>query len=137
MKHLDAALERVAAADGAPATLAAALAAFELLQAACREYEDRHDELFAAFAFAAAAAADGAAVLSVAASVPTRPDLLQLAEPVGAPSERVASALGSMASALSEQLYEASRRPGHGLSRDSLGHAAREAARIYRLLSGR
>jgi hypothetical protein len=134
MKHLDAALEQVAAADGAPATMAAAQAAFELLLATCHEYQERHDELFAAFAFAAAAAADGATLLCLAPSLPPRPAVLQPAEPLTAPSELVASTLGGMARVLSDQLYAASRRPGDRVARDACRDGAREAARIYGLL---
>ena len=135
MKHLDAALEQVAAADGVPATLAAAQAAFELLLATCHEYQERHDELFAAFAFAAAAAADGATILFLAPSLPPGPAVLQPAEPFTAPSELVASTLGGMASVLSDRLYATSRRPGHRVDRDACRDAACEAARICRLLS--
>lgn len=135
MKQFETTLAQMAAADGAPATLAAAQAAFELLLVTCHECQKRHDELFAVFVFAAAAAADGGIILSLAPSTPPRRAVLQTDGPLTDPSELVASTLGGMASVLSARLYAASRRPGNRFDQNACRDAAREAARIHQLLS--
>lgn len=135
MKQFDTTLEQMAVADGAPATLAAARAAFDLLLVTCHACQERHDELFAVFVFAAAAAADGGIILSLAPSLPPRSAAFPAAEPLTDASELVASMLGGMASVLSARLYAASRRPGNRFDRSACRDAARKAARIHRLLS--
>jgi len=123
-------------ADALPEMLAAALDAFGVLLGCCRDSEERSVELFATFAFAALAAAEGRHVLLTAPSLPPAQRLVIKHEAcVQADLEVIADALAGLAGAIRTHLVSAARRaqdPGdHAACRD----AAREAARVHELLA--
>lgn len=124
------------ATDALPEKLAAALDAFGVLLACCRDSEKRSVELFAAFAFAAAAAAEGRHVLLTAPSPPSAHELVtSRAACVQADLDVTADALAGLAGALSTHLSSAARcarDPGdHAACRE----AAREATNVYEFLA--
>lgn len=124
-------------ASGLAGTLTAAVDAFGVLLAYCQVSEDRSVELFAAFAFAGVAAAEGRHVLLTAPSLPPDHKLVTSHEPnIQTDLDTVADTLAGLAEALSTHLATAARHahdPGdHAACRD----AAREATRIHLLLAG-
>ena len=70
MQDIDGMRERVEAAGDLAGLLEAAWDGFGLLVAVCRECEERAGGLFAAFAFASAAAAQGRLIVAPAPSLP-------------------------------------------------------------------
>src|ERR1039457_6792435 len=99
---------RMEAADLLAGTLAAGWEAFELLRETCEQCEDRGDELFAAFSFASAAAAEGRNILAGAPSLPPGQDAgtgggLFVQDDL----EEIADALAGLAAALSSRLVSA------------------------------
>ena len=123
-------------ADSPVDTLSVALDAFEALLAASRASQDRSAALFAPFAFAAMAAAEGRSLLLTAPSLPqAHGPAAGHAACVQTDLDVAADALAGLAGALSERLWAAAHRarnPGdHAACRD----AAREAARIHELLA--
>src|SRR6266568_7557680 len=71
MRDVDGMRARVEAAGELAGLLEAAWDGFGLLASACRECEERAGGLFAAFAYAAAAAAEGRLILASAPSLDT------------------------------------------------------------------
>jgi hypothetical protein len=124
------------AADALAATLAAALDAFGVLLASCRDSEERSVELFAAFAFAAAAAAEGRHILLTTPSLPSAQGLVTShAACVQADLEVTADALAGLAGTLSRHLSSAARRAQDPGDHAACCDAAREAARVHELLA--
>lgn len=127
---------RVEAAEGLAGTLAAGWDAFELLLVTCEQCEDRSDELFAAFSFAAAAAAEGRNILTDAPSLPPGPDAGTSQAPfVEADLEKIADALASLGGVLSSRLSSAGRQARGTADQAPCRDAAREARRIHELLA--
>ena len=136
MHEIDTMQARVEAADGLAGTLAAGWDAFELLLVTCEQCEDRSDELFAAFSFAAAAAAEGRNILTDAPSLPPGPDAGTSQAPfVEADLEKIADALASLAGVLSSRLSSAGRQAHGTADQAACRDAAREARRIRELLA--
>ena len=136
MTETDETLTRLDAAGGLPEVLAVAWDAFSVLQAGCRDGLGRSAELFAAFAFAAAAAAEGRLLLDSAPSLPAGQGAVTGAVPaVDADPGRLADDLAGLARALGARLGAAARDAGDGGDRDACGEAAVKAARVGELLA--
>ena len=136
MQDVDGMRARVEAAGELAGLLAAAWDGFGLLVAGCRECEERAGGLFAAFAFAAAAAAQGRLVLASAPSL----DAGSRGEAgcggsVSADLEVVADGLAGLAGLLAARLSSAARQAGDPGDRDACGQAGAEAARVCGLLA--
>jgi hypothetical protein len=127
---------RLEAASDLPGLLAVAWDAFSLLLAACQDSEDRSGELFAAFAFAAAAAAQGRLTVASAGSLPAgtgdRTNSCVSGEP---DPDKLADALVGLAGRLGERLLSAAREAADLGDRDVCEHAAAEAARVCEILA--
>jgi hypothetical protein len=135
MPEIDRMRARLETAGELTGLLCAAWDAFSLLLAACWDCEERAGELFAAFAFASAAAAQGRLVI---ASAPSRPDGpatqasdVSCAEP---DLDKAADGLAGLAGVLGERLLAAARHAGDPGDRAACQDAAAQAAQIYELL---
>jgi hypothetical protein len=136
VRELDIMRARVEAADLLAGTLAAGWEAFELLRETCEQCEDRSDELFAAFSFASAAAAEGRNILTDAPSLPPGPDAgTGCGSFVEADLEEIADALAGLAGVLSTRLSSASLQAHDAADQAACRDAAREAGRIHELLA--
>ena len=120
--------------------LVAAWDGFGVLVAGCRECEERAGGLFAAFAYAAAAAAQGRLVLASAPSLdPGNRGAAGCEGSVSAALDDldvVADGLAGLAGLLAARLSSAARRAGDPGDRDTCGEAGAEAARVRGLLAG-
>jgi hypothetical protein len=139
MREIESLRERLETAAPSPAGLAGTLEvaweAFDLLLATCRACEDQSDELFAAFSFASAAAAQGRQLVWGAPS-------LALASVGGSRRavsvvddlEEIADALAGLAQVLGGRLSLATRGAHDPADQGACADAAREAGQIYQLL---
>jgi len=127
---------RVDAAGGLPGLLEAAWDGFGLLVSACRGCEERAGGLFAAFAFAAAAAAQGRLALASAPSLAAgyRGETGS-ARPVNADLDEVADSLAGLAGLLAARLGAAAGQASDRGDRDACAQAAAEAAQVGGLLA--
>jgi ABC-type transporter Mla subunit MlaD len=139
MDEIDSLRERLEtaapSADGVADTLEAASKAFDLLLTTCRACEDRSAELFAAFSFASAAAAQGRHLLSGAPSLPLASvgrsrHVVSVVDDL----EGIADALAGLAQVMSGRLSSAARDAPDPGDRGACAGAAREAGQIYQLL---
>jgi hypothetical protein len=122
-------------ADGVAGTLEAAWAGFDLLLATCRACEDQSAELFAAFSFASAAAAQGRQLVWGAPSLPlTSAGQSRRAVSVADDLEGITDALAGLAQVMSGRLSSAARDAPDPGDRGACADAAREAGQIYQLL---
>jgi hypothetical protein len=131
-------LERpIHSADGVAGTLKAAWGAFDLLLAICHECEDRSAELFAAFAFASAAAAQGRHLIWAAPSLspPSETVASGAALVMDDDLEEIADALADLAQVLGRCLSSAARAADDSGDQGACADAAREADQIYQLLN--
>jgi hypothetical protein len=127
---------RLEAASDLPGLLAVAWDAFSLLLAACQDSEDRSAELFAAFAFAAAAAAEGRLVIAGAPSLPAELGQGASGGVSGEPDlDKLADALAGLADRLGERLSSAARESADPGDRDACEDAAAQAARVCEILA--
>jgi hypothetical protein len=127
---------RLEAASDLPGQLAVAWDAFSLLIAACQDSEKQSAELFAAFAFAAAAAAEGRLAIAGAPSLPPDPGQTASSGASGEPDpDKLADALAGLAGRLSQRLLSAARESADPADRDACEHAAAQAARVYEILA--
>jgi hypothetical protein len=116
--------------------LAAAWDAFGLLLAACQDSEGRSAELFAAFAFAAAATAEGRLAIAGAPSLPTEPGQTASSGASSEPDlDKLADALAGLAGRLGERLLSAARESSDPGDREACKHAAAQAARACEILA--
>jgi hypothetical protein len=135
MSEIDAIRERLEAVGELPELLAAAWDAFGVLVAACQDGEDRSAELFAAFAFAAAAAAEGRLIIASAPSRPAGPGERPGNGTCGeADLEKFADSLAGLARRLAERLSSAACQAPDPGDRDACELAAAEAARVGEML---
>jgi len=136
MREIDGIRPRLEAADSLAELLEVAWDAFSLMLAACQECEGQSDELFAAFAFAASAAATGRRVLVAAPSLPPRQGSGTGHEAsVRHDLEEIGDRLAGLAHLLGVRLSSAAgqaREPG---DRRACQDAAAEATRICELLA--
>jgi len=127
---------RVEAAGELGGLLEAAWDGFELLASACRGCEERAGGLFAAFAFAAAAAAQGRLVLASAPSLAAgyRGETGS-GRSVDADLDEVADGLAGLAGLLAARLAAAAGHASDPGDRDACTQAAAEATRAGVLLA--
>jgi len=136
MTDIDKTLTRLDAAAGVSELLAAAWDAFSVLLAGCRDGEQRSAELSAAFAFAAAAAAEGRLLVDSAPSLPAgHGEVTSGVVCVNADPDMAADDLAGLALALGARMSVAAREAGDGGDREACGQAAAAAARIRELLA--
>jgi hypothetical protein len=137
MPEIDNTQARLEAASDLPALLTAAWDAFSVLLAACQDGQDRSAELFAAFAFAAAAAAQGRLIIAGAPSLPADLDLSEgtSSRAAGEPDPgKLADLLASLAGRLAGRLSSAAREAADPGDRDACQDAADQAARVCEIL---
>ncbi len=136
MAEIDRMRARLETAGELTELLSAAWEAFSLLLAACCDCEERAAELFAAFAFASAAAAQGRLLIASAPSLPAGPgNPASYGGCAGADLEKTADGLAGLAGVLAARL-SAEARPAHGLGdRAACQDAAAQATQIYELLA--
>jgi hypothetical protein len=116
--------------------LAAAWDAFDLMLAICQDCEERSTELFAAFAFAAAAAVQGRSILDFAPAPATTANMQTSAGAgVHADLDHVADSIADLAHALADHLLSATRLANDPGDRQVCEDAAAQAWRIYQLLA--
>ena len=136
MPEIDGMRARLETAGELTGLLTAAWDAFSLLLAACWDCEERAGELFAAFAFASAAAAQGRLVIASAAPRPggpgTEASYCGCAE---ADLDQAADGLAGLAGVLGERLSAAARHAGDPGDRAACQDAAAQAAQIRELLA--
>ncbi len=129
-------LARLEAAGELPELLDAASDAFSLLLASCRDCEVQAAELFAAFAFAAAAAEQGQSAIGFAPSLPSGPAVQTSHAPgVKDDLEKTADDLADLAQVLGSRLSSAARQAHDPRDQDACTEAAAHAARIHQLLA--
>jgi hypothetical protein len=136
MREIDGIRLRLEAADGLAELLEVAWDAFSLMLAACQECESQSDELFAAFAFAASAAATGRRVLVAAPSLPPRRGNGTGHEAIVRPDlEEIGDGLAGLAHLLSVGLSAAASQAREPRDRRACQDAAAESVRICELLA--
>jgi hypothetical protein len=136
MTQADGMRARVEGAGDLAGLLAAGRDAFGLLLDACRDGQDRPGGLFAAFAFASAAAAQGRLVLASAPSLPAgQAAQASHDECVSGDLETVADGLAGLAQVLGGCLSAAARQAGNPGDREACEDAAVQAARVAGLLA--
>jgi len=120
-----------------PGVLDTAWEAFDLAQAVCLRCEDQATGSFAAFAFAAAAAAQGRQLITTAPSLPpTSGTVTGYAAFVAADLDETADELASLAGLLTDRLSLAASRADDPGDQAACADAARQARQIYELLAG-
>jgi hypothetical protein len=136
MSEIEAIRQRLEAGGELPELLAVAWDAFGVLAAVCQECEDRSAALFAAFAFAAAAAAEGRFIIASAPSLPAGPGERASHVACSDPDlEKFTDSLASLARRLAERLSSAARQAPDPGDRDACELAASEAARVGEMLA--
>jgi hypothetical protein len=133
MGQIDTVRRQLEAADGLARVLDASWMAFEVLAAGCQQCQDGPRELFAAFAFAAAAAAEGMIVLAAAPSLPPGPPGQACELPADAGD--AADALAGLARVLHQRLATAAGQAGDSPDAVPCAEAGLQAAAVYRLLA--
>lgn len=136
MPEIDSTRARLEAAGDLSELLGVAWDTFSVLLAACQDCEDRSAELFAAFAFAAAAAAEGRLIIASAPSLSVGPGERPSHDASGEPDlEEFADSLAGLARRLGERLSLAAREARDPGDRDACELAAAEAARVGEVLA--
>jgi len=127
---------RLSAAGTVADTLAVAWDIFELVQVVANGCADREPNLFAAFLFTAAAAAEGRDAAGFAPSIPDTPgmpvsplqwDVTTVAE--------IADQLAALAGVLGRKLELAAGQAADPEDRRACAHAARQAHQVHELLA--
>ena len=141
MDDIETIRSRLTAADqlagDLPGVLDTAWEAFDLAQAVCLRCGEQATGLFAAFAFAAAAAAQGRQLITTAPSLPpTSGTVTGHVASVAADLDETADGLASLAGALTERLSLAASRADDPGDQAACADAARQARQIYELLAG-
>jgi hypothetical protein len=128
---------RLEEARGPAATMTAGWGAFHLVVVVCRQAGHGSRELFAPFAFAAEAAAQGRAILSSAVPGPADAVDETFAGETGAAGlGRLADALADLAGVLGERLASAAAEAADPADRAACAEAAAQAAAVRGLLAG-
>lgn len=135
MNQIERARQRLEEATGLAQFLDASWMAFDLVVAACEQGQDGRHELFPAFAFAAAAAAEGRALIAFAPSLPSGPVPAERCDHAQTGMEETADAVADLADALHLRLAQASERVGEGPDAAACAQAAVRAAQVHKLLA--
>lgn len=136
MDEIDIMRARVEEALGLAETLVAAKDAFGLLLEMTEQCEERRDELFAAYAFASAAAAEARHIITAAPSLPPG-SAMPASHPalITADRDTTAAALAGLARVLTMSLSAAGLQAGSARDQAACRDAASEASRIHELLA--
>jgi hypothetical protein len=136
MREVNALHGRLSAVGGVADMLAASWDTFELVQTIADDYAEQAPDMFAAFMFAAAAAANGMDAVGFAPSMPASPG--EAAPRAGAgrhDAGEIADELASLMTALTRCLETGASQANDPGDRQACEQAAREADRIRGLLS--
>jgi hypothetical protein len=135
MHDIDAMRARLSAAANLPDTLAAGWDAFELVQAVADAHAEQAPDLFAAFMFAAASAADGRDAVGFAPSMLATPGTpAGPASPGQGEAYEAADQIVGLMAVLASRLQEAAGQAQDPADRQACDQAAYEAERILDLL---
>lgn len=136
MREADELRQALEDASGLAGVLGASWDAFDLIVTGCQHGERGSRELFAAFAFAGAAAATGRRLVTAAPSLPAgHGRATSPARPVADDQEQLADTLASLARALHERLVAAYRQAGDPADQDACADAAVHAVLVRELLA--
>lgn len=126
---------RLDTADDMAGLLAVSWEAFDLVVAVCQRCQDGSHELFATFAFAAAAAAEGRGILSTAPSLAAGRGEVTDRGCFQNGTEAVADAMASLAGSLRDRLAVAGGEVNDPGDRGACADAALQAALVGELLA--
>jgi hypothetical protein len=138
MEDVERALESLVAARGLPGVLAASWDAFDVLVAGCQHGERASGagDMFAPYAFAATAAAEGRVVISTAPSLPSGyPAAASGAEFAEADQEGLAMALAGLARVLHVRLGAAATEATAEADRAACAGGVAQAAMVHGMLA--
>lgn len=135
MSQIARARQRLEEAAGLAQVLDASWVAFDLVVAVCEHSQQGSHELFPAFVFAAAAAAEGRTLLASAPSLSPGPVPGTRSADVQAGLDETADALAGLAEALHRRLTEACGQAGEGPDAVACAQAAFQAAHVRKLLA--
>ncbi len=135
MSQIAQARQRLDQVTGLAQVLDASWMAFDLVVAVCEHCQEGSHELFPAFAFAAAAAAEGRALIASAPSLPPEPVPAARCDEMQAGAEETADALADLAEALHRRLSAACGPAGEGPDAVACAQAAFQAAHVGKLLA--
>jgi hypothetical protein len=135
VQEISDATSRIAEAGSLATTLAAARCAFELMRDVLVQAEARQDDMFAAFAFAAAAAAEARNIVLTAPSLPPGRAAPVVPVPAEADSPDLAALLAGLAAELVSALSHAAQHARGSRDQEACQDAAAEAERIRELLA--
>jgi hypothetical protein len=136
VREIDALRVRLQVVDGVADTFAVGWDTFELVQGMADDYADRTPDMFAAFMFAAASAAEGRDAVGFAPSMPTTPGIaVAHAGSDGGDALEIADKVAGLVSALGARLQAVAGQAEDPGDRRACEHAAGEAARICALLA--
>lgn len=127
--------QRLEDATGLAQVLDASWMAFDVIVAVCEHCQEGSHELFPAFAFAAAAAAEGRALLAAAPSLPHSPGPAVRRDEEQAGLDQAADALADLAEALHRRLSRACGPGDEGPDAVACAQAAFRAAHVRKLLA--
>ena len=137
MGEIDRRLRCLEEAGGLAAALAASWDAFDLLTAICQQSGHGAHELFAAYAFAAPAAAQGRTIVRAAPSLPAGHGAMTGAgECVPDDLDELADSLAGLARVLHGCLASAAREAPDPVDGAACADAAIQAALVWELLAG-
>ena len=131
MNRIEQARQRLEHAAGLAQVLDASWLAFDVMVAVCEQCQEGSRELFPAFAFAAAAAAEGRTLLASASSLPSGPVPAARGDDAQAGLDQAADAVADLAEALHRRLA----RAGDGADAAACAQAAFRAAHVRKLLA--
>lgn len=134
MRQIAEARERLEHAEGLAELLDASWIAFDLLVAVCERCQDGSHELFPAFAFAAAAAAEGRTLIALAPSLPAGP-MAPGSDEAELDQDEAADALSALSEVLHSRLAQASARTDQEADAVACAQAAFQAAHVHKLLA--
>lgn len=135
MSRIAEARERLEQATGLAQVLDASWMAFDVMVAVCEHCQEGSHELFPAFAFAAAAAAEGRTLIAAAPSLPPGTVPAARGDDAQAGLDQAADALADLAQALHRRLSQACRPGGAGPDAVACAQAGFRAAHVHKLLA--
>lgn len=138
MGEVERALESLAAASGLPGVLAASLDAFDVLVAGCLhgERSSGAGDMFASYAIAATAAAEGRAMITNASSLPSgHATATSTADFAESDQASLAIALAGLGGALHDRLAAAAEEAVAEADRAACATGAVQAALVHGLLA--
>lgn len=135
MRQIARTRQRLEQADGLAEVLDASWAAFDLIVAVCEQCQPGSRDLFPAFAFAAAAAAESRTILASAPSLPPGPVPAARCDEDEPDMDAAADGLAGLAEALHGRLSQASAQADQEPDAVACAQAAYQAAHVHKLLA--